>query len=145
MLSSGGFDSLTAKHDLAHELAGAGRAEVLHIGDHDPSGVHIFLALAEDVSAMVRGLGGNEPAFTRLAVTLAQAEALGLLTAPPKPTDRRAFAGETVQAEAIPPDVLATLVGDAIAGRQDWETRADVLGREASARADLLNRLGVAA
>ena len=36
--SGGGFDSLTAKHDLACLLAGWGRAEVLHIGDHDPSG-----------------------------------------------------------------------------------------------------------
>jgi len=144
VLSSGGFDSLTAKHDLAHELAGAGRAEVLHIGDHDPSGVHIFAALRDDVSAMVKSLGGLPPTFTRLAVTLSQAEALGLPTAPPKPTDRRAFAGVTVQAEAIPPDVLAKMVSDAITTRQDQEIRLKLLDREAEDRTALLARLGVA-
>ena len=36
-----------------------------------------------------------------------QAEALGLPTAPPKPTDRRRFPGDTEQCEAIAPDVLA--------------------------------------
>jgi len=45
VLTSGGFDSLTAKHDLARELAdemetGVG-AEILHLGDLDPS-VNIF-------------------------------------------------------------------------------------------------------
>jgi glycine/D-amino acid oxidase-like deaminating enzyme len=34
--SGGGFDSLAAKRDLARLLAKWGRAEVLHIGDHDP-------------------------------------------------------------------------------------------------------------
>lgn len=89
VLSSGGFDSLTAKHDLARELAEVMRAgqvaEVLHIGDHDPSGVHLFTALAEDVSAMVRSIGGGTCLrFTRLAVTPEQIAALGLPTAPPE-------------------------------------------------------------
>lgn len=145
VLSSGGFDSLTAKHDLAQELAQADRAEVLHIGDHDPSGVHVFSSLADDVAAMVRALGGNAPSFTRLAVTREQAEELDLPTAPPKPTDRRAFHGETVQAEAIPPDVLAEIVRAAVMIRQDGATRAALLICEAEARADLLARLGALA
>lgn len=68
--TSSGFDSLTAKHDLAQELAeelmAGGKAEVLHLGDLDPSGVHLFMALAEDVVAMVRAIAGAEPRFTRL-------------------------------------------------------------------------------
>lgn len=149
VLSSGGFDSLTAKHELAREIADAQGfsegVEILHVGDHDPSGVHLFSALAEDVSAMVQSLGGPFPNFTRLAVTRAQAEALGLPTAPPKPTDNRAFQGETVQAEAIPPDVLSQIVRDAVEARQIASVRSDVLGREAEARLLLLDRLGVAA
>lgn len=142
--SSGGFDSLTAKHDLARELAALtdARAEILHIGDHDPSGVHLFAALSEDVAAMVDGLGGAKPTFTRLAVTSAQIEALALPTAPPKTTDRRAFTGETVQAEAIPPDVLTAAVAEAIQARQDTEIRLDVLAREAAGRAELLAMFG---
>src|SRR6266568_9278170 len=44
---AGGFDSSTVKHDLAEMMSGWSAAEVLHIGDHDPSGVHLFANLAE--------------------------------------------------------------------------------------------------
>lgn len=147
VLSSGGFDSLTAKHDLARELTeaaeGGQAVEVLHIGDLDPSGVHLFTSLAEDVQAMCYGLHPESaPRFTRLAVTPAQAAALALPTAPPKPTDRRAFTGDTVQAEAIPPDVLSRMVRDAIEDRQDEGTMRDLLAYEADARADLVARFG---
>ncbi len=68
VLSSGGFDSLTAKHALARELAtcDAPAAEVLHVGDLDPSGEHLFASLAEDVGAMAAALGGAAPRFSRL-------------------------------------------------------------------------------
>jgi hypothetical protein len=51
--SKGGFDSVTAKHALARELRsrGSARTLVLHLGDHDPSGGHIFKSLEEDVAA----------------------------------------------------------------------------------------------
>jgi superfamily II DNA or RNA helicase len=59
VISSGGFESVTDKHRLAVDLADDGRpTEVLHIGDHDPSGAHLFLALAEDVQAFADELGG---------------------------------------------------------------------------------------
>jgi hypothetical protein len=149
VLSAGGFDSLTAKHDLACEIAGAlrhhERAEVLHIGDMDPSGEHIFASLAEDVAAMVQAFCGDAPvpvAFTRLAVTPEQADRLGLPTAPPKPTDRRRFEGLTVQAEALDPATLAELVRAAITARRDVGAEAEVLAREAEFRAALLAKLG---
>ncbi len=146
VLTSGGFDSLTAKHDLARELAAAmdqgDPAEVLHLGDLDPSGVHLFSALAEDVAALCRALCGAEPAFTRLAVTREQADRLGLPTAPAKSTDRRRFTGETVQCEAIDPATLADLLREAIEARRDPEATGAMLAREADMRAVLLARLG---
>lgn len=145
-LTSGGFDSLTAKHDLAHELAaemdtGTG-AEILHLGDLDPSGEHLFTSLAEDVGAMCESLFGARPRFTRLAVTREQADRLGLPTAPPKPTDRRRFTGETVQAEAIDPATLSGILRDAIEARRCAATAADVLALEADMRAALVAKLG---
>ena len=60
------FESTTDKYRFAKELAGHDRpTEVLHIGDHDPSGAHMFLAFLEDVEAFARDLGG-EATFTRL-------------------------------------------------------------------------------
>lgn len=147
VLTSGGFDSVTAKHDLAQEMAlalgqGTQGAEVLHLGDLDPSGEHLFTSLAEDVRAMAHALCGAAPHFTRLAVTREQAVALDLPTAPPKPTDRRRFEGNTVQCEAIAPDVLSGILRDAIEARRDPQAEAVVLAREADMRAALVARLG---
>ena len=146
VLTSGGFDSLTAKHGLAHELAGAmdmgAPAEALHMGDLDPSGEHLFTSLAEDVGAMCEALCGARPRFTRLAVTRQQADRLGLPTSPPKPTDRRRFTGDTVQCEAIAPDMLEGILRDAIEARRNAATARAVLEREAEMRADLLAMLG---
>lgn len=146
VLTSGGFDSLTAKHDLALELAAAmdrgTGAEILHLGDLDPSGEHLFTSLAEDVGAMCESLFGARPRFTRLAVTREQADRLGLPTAPPKPTDRRRFTGDTVQCEAIAPDVLAGILRDAIEARRCAATAQRLLDRETDMRAALVAKLG---
>lgn len=146
VLTSGGFDSLTAKHDLACELAGeletGVRAEILHLGDLDPSGEHLFASLAEDVAAMCRAMCGAQPQFTRLAVTREQADRLALPTAPPKPTDRRRFTGGTVQCEALDPVTLEQILRDALEARRDYDAVADVLGMEADMRAALLAQMG---
>jgi hypothetical protein len=140
--SCGGFDSLTAKRDLAVRLGEYPRVEVLHVGDHDPSGVHLYLSMAEDVRQIARDLGlGVDIRFTRLAVTPSQIAELGLPTAPPKATDRRAFEGETVQGEAIPPDRLAEIVRKAIDVRVDPDALAQVFDREKDIRRRLMIRL----
>ena len=119
VISSGGFESVTEKHALALDLSAHSEpVEVLHIGDHDPSGAHLFLALAEDVEAFGMRYG-LEITFTRLAVTPDQIEAMALPTAPAKATDNRAFEGETCQAEAIAPDAPAAIVRDALDERID--------------------------
>jgi hypothetical protein len=121
VISSGGFDSVTAKHDMACKL-GDDPHEVLHLGDFDPSGVHICSSLAEDLEAFADGLGLYAAEMTRLAVTPAQISALRLPTAPPKVTDRRSFeAAGTVQCEAIPPDELARILEHAITERIDMD------------------------
>jgi hypothetical protein len=145
VMSGGGFDSLTDKHKFAAELANHDRpTEVLHIGDHDPSGTHMFLAFLEDVEAFARDLGGDVT-FTRLAVTPDQIapppRGYGLSTAPPKPGDNRAFSGRTCQAEALAPDVLADILRTAIEARIDRRIYDQVLRRERAARRDLLRRM----
>lgn len=142
--SGGGFDSLTAKYDLATRFGTRPvEVEVLHVGDYDVSGVHVFSSLMEDVQALVRDLGRNTPVtFTRLAVTSAQKVDFSLPTAPPKETDRRRFDDtETVQAEALPPDILAQIVRDAINARVDRTTLNHILARERRIRERLAERL----
>src|SRR5262249_53892472 len=142
VMSGGGFDSLTDKHNFAAALAGHDRpTEVLHIGDHDPSGGHMFLAFLEDIEAFCRDLGGNAT-FTRLAVTPKQIERYRLPTAPPKSTDRRAFRGQTCQAEALAPDVLAAILRTALEVNIDHRVLRRVLRSEKAIRRDLTRRLG---
>jgi hypothetical protein len=62
-----------------------GDTRVLHIGDHDASGVHVFQSLAEDVTAFVARR--RSVSFHRLA-TPAQIIKLILPTASAKETDR---------------------------------------------------------
>ena len=146
--SSGGFSSVTAKHDLAQTICQQGPTEIFHIGDHDPSGVHLFQNLSEDVSKIVSDLDGiDSPKFTRLAVTPEQIQEFSLPTAPAKKTDRRSFAGvgddasATVQAEAIPPDALAQIVRQAINNRMDLKLYEDVLNNEDEQRQLLTMRI----
>jgi hypothetical protein len=144
VIGSGGFDSLTAKYDLAQALGQFdGTTEVLHIGDLDPSGIHVFLSMAEDVEALISDLRRPGRAiFTRLAVIPEHITALNLQTAPPKSSDPRIFDGEeTVQAEAIPPDELARIVTDAIKKRLDPVAFADILERERRGRDWLVDQL----
>ena len=141
VMSSGGFDSVTEKHAFAAELARHSRpTEVLSIGDQDGSGVWMFAAYLEDVEAFTRELGG-EATFTRLAVTPKQVREFNLPIAPPKSTDRRAFRGQTCQAEALAPDVLAGILRDAIEARIDRRALDRVLRREQAVRRELTERL----
>jgi len=142
VISGGGFDSLTEKYKLACIVAVADRpTEVLHIGDHDPSGAHLFLAFAEDVRAFAAEFGSSV-SFTRLAVTPEQIEQYELPTAPRKEGDKRAFTGETCQAEALAPDDLARIVRDAIEARVDAVEYDKLLRREKRERKHLIARLG---
>jgi hypothetical protein len=143
VISSGGFDSTTAKYAMAQTLSQFEKAEVLHIGDHDPSGVHVFSSIAEDVRAFAAGLNGSAlPVFTRLAVTPEQITELSLPTAPPKSNDHRSFEGsETTQVEAIPPDVLVAIITDAITSRLDRTAYDAVLAQEERTKAQLRRTL----
>jgi len=131
--SSGGFDSITSKHTIGKEF-GSVDSLVLHLGDLDPSGEHIYSSLAEDIKEFSKCYGG-EPEFIRLAVTREQVKQYDLPTSPPKARDNRSFDGDTTQCESLPPRILAEIVPAAIEGNLDMEQYQAVVEREGSARA----------
>jgi hypothetical protein len=128
--SAGGFNGVTGKYELARNIVEEaddnGRpTRVLHIGDFDPSGEHVFSSLEEDVEAFVLGLGGSSSIvdFERVAVIEPHIAVYGLPTAPPKPTDQRSFSGTaTVQAEALTPAQMAALLEQALL--RGWDQAA---------------------
>jgi urease beta subunit len=142
--SGGGFDSLSGKHAAALRAADNPEIEthILHIGDDDPSGVHVYSSLAEDVIAFASSFGARV-VFQRVAVTPAQAARYGLPTAPRKASDNRKFEGQdTTQAEALPPDLLASLLTEAIEAHRDPDVHRQVLEREEADRNRLRGLLG---
>jgi hypothetical protein len=132
--SSSGFDSLTVKHDLFREALRreeefGQRTLLLHLGDHDPSGVSVYESMAEDLEAFGEDQGEDGLIeVRRVALTPAQIQLLGIATTPDevKPSDSRSKAfiarglEPAAQLEAIPPDTLTVIV------RQSVETALDV-------------------
>lgn len=140
--SSGGFDGVSQKQRLGVAFANQGPTTILHIGDLDPSGVHMFSSLEEDITAFALDKGGDVE-FVRVALTTQQVEDYGLPKAPPKKTDKRSFEGLTTQCEALKPTDLAQLVEGEILARIEYPTYQSMLEVEAQLRLDatqLLNQ-----
>lgn len=142
--SAGGFNGLTDKYETAQRLAGQSRpAVILHVGDHDPSGCAIVDSLAEDIGAFVAGLAPEVTLeFRRAAVTPAQIERYNLPTAPQKRADRRGeHMADTVQAEALPPDVLAAELTAAVEEVTDLDALVAARDLGAAERAQIVAQL----
>jgi hypothetical protein len=139
--SAGGFNGLTDKYQTAQRIADQEKPVIIfHVGDYDPSGCAIVDSLADDVNAFVAELNRwQEIDWRRIAVTPEQIDRYSLPTAPQKHTDVRGEAmDDTVQAEALPPDVLAREIDEAISAvlDQDALDAARELGRRE--RAEIL-------
>lgn len=147
--SSGGFSGVTAKYALAENIAKHfyefdRPTVILHMGDYDPSGEHIFLNLERDVGAFLDDItAGSVSLFHRIAVTPEQIVWFALPTAPAKLSDNRSFAGlngdgtSIVQVEALNPDDLAKIVNAAIRIYWNTDIASSVKAREAKDRAKL--------
>lgn len=149
--SCSGFDSLTAKKDIAERVCAKGkRAVILHLGDFDPSGVAIFTAVEQDVQAFVaadRPHGYCSVEFQRVALKPEQVTTYALPTAPAKKSDSRTKRwGEapTCQLEALTPDQIATLLTSAIEGYLDLDRLTADVAREAQERRRLTRALPAA-
>jgi hypothetical protein len=112
-----GYASLSFLHEAAENISYmhkmGKRTLIFHLGDYDPSGVNA----ANKIEETLRDLsGGADITFKRLAVLPEQISDWDLPTRPTKQSDSRAkgFAAQSVELDAIPPDVLRQLVRDEI-------------------------------
>jgi hypothetical protein len=143
--SCGGFASLSAVRQIVDRVVGCNVETIfLHVGDYDPSGESIFDAMTRDVAAFVekdRVLATSKFTPTRVALTLAQIKAYRLPTSAPKSSDARTqnWTGTgTCQLEALPPNVLAGVVENAILDWIDEDALEEVMEDERNERAELL-------
>jgi hypothetical protein len=94
---------------------------VLYVGDHDPAGLEIETSLADKLVSFAAGLH-HEPWFVRVGVTWEQVVALDLPGTRPK---KNYGFPAAVEAEALPPRMLRSLLDETIASyvdRQQLET-----------------------
>lgn len=142
--SAGGFASLSATHEIAERaLQRNVPTVILHVGDFDPSGVSIFEAMMSDAAAFVaadRAIKTLEIIPVRVALKDEQVLRYDLPTAPAKSSDARSrsWSGGTCQLEALPPDVLAELVREAILNWVDLDVLEEHRIAERQERAELL-------
>ena len=157
-----GSTRITLKHEAAERIATREVPTiVLHVGDFDPSGEHVFTSAAEDVGAWVEHLTGSGGdlfdlfvafgggggstewvTFERVAVTPEQIDEYGLDTQPRKAPRKGepSFSGEeTCQAEALAPDDLAEIVREAVQIHIDPLVFDRVLADEETERALLVD------
>lgn len=112
----GGFSSLSFVHEAAEQQNATGDTRPLiiyYIGDYDPAGVLIDVALERELRLH---LNGDIPmVFERLAINADQIATYDLPTKPRKASDIRSQqVAATVEAEAMPARILRGLMRDAI-------------------------------
>jgi len=144
VFSKSGYSSLTATREIADRaLEREVPTVLLHVGDFDPSGESIFEVIAEDAAAFVeadRAILPQRIEARRVALTRGQVAEHDLPTAPPKTGDSRSkkWKGDTCQLEALPPDVLAGIVKNAIRNEFDLDRYERGVEQERRDRAELL-------
>ena len=121
-------------------IAQAGKkCVILHLGDHDPSGIDMTRDISERLS-----LFGARVRVRRIALNMAQIEQYSPPPNPAKLTDTRAqayirqYGGNSWELDALEPRTLDALIGDHIARYVDAEKFKLTLLRQEQDRATIL-------
>jgi len=133
-----GYSSQTAMHDAYERVRDAvedgKEATILYLGDLDPSGED----MVRDIDDRLNDLFGTEATVRKLGITPEQVEEYQPPPNPAKMTDSRAakFVEEhgynSYEVDALPPDVLRTVIDDAIDVYIDHDVLDDVIEQEAT-------------
>lgn len=126
-----GYPSQSELYDAGKRLARVQRNGlqpiILHLGDHDPSGLDMTRDANDRLAMFMRSAGAD---VRRLALNMAQVEEYDPPPNPAKDTDARfeayrdEFGDSSWELDALDPDVIAGLIRDSITGIIDsaaWE------------------------
>ena len=114
------------------------RVLLLHLGDHDPSGIDMTRDNEERLEMFAHAWLGNDFTVRRLALNMDQVEEYDPPPNPAKFSDSRFrtyvsdYGYESWELDALEPQVLETLIGDAIEEVIDWDAwnKAEVKEQE---------------
>jgi hypothetical protein len=137
---AGGFSSITLAYEAAsfiNDGADGKRVVIFYVGDYDPAGVLIDVALERELRQHLDPEVDLD--FRRLAITPQQISRYDLPTKPRKATDKRALHVEhTVEAEAMPAHILRELLRAEVEALLPDDALAVTKVTEQSERAQLL-------
>lgn len=133
LLAARGYPSASVLYDFAQsDLDGDGRnALILHLGDHDPSGIDMSRDLEERISLFTYG-GLFE--LRRIALNMDQVEEQNPPPNPAKTTDARfesylrKYGDESWELDALSPEYIVTLVREHLDNEIDfdaWDARKE--------------------
>ena len=144
---SRGYSSYTYVKDAVYRFqrnrGDAERVVILHLTDHDPSGLDMTRDLQDRFDAYSRGFL-FEVELKRVALTIDQVRQYVLIPNPTKVTDSRAggymaqYGDECWELDAIEPDELVRLVQEAVEGEvTDWAAWDKLRDQERGEREEL--------
>jgi len=139
-----GYSSLTMIHDAAKDLEAKDRpARILHFGDYDPSGQDAILTVQRDLKRLAPKTYEHGLEFKIVAVTPEQIQELALPTRPTKQSDTRSwgFGNESVELDAIEPDVLRQMVNDELQSEFPEGAREENARLQEETREEIRRRL----
>jgi hypothetical protein len=114
-------------------------AVILHLGDHDPSGID----MSRDIQDRLELFTGGRIEFERLALNMPQVKQYDPPPNPAKLTDSRCegymaiHGDESWELDALEPAVIVQLIRDAVEERRDDEQWAELKSKEDKERAGL--------
>jgi len=128
---------------VAHSKKNNQRPVILHLGDHDPSGIDMSRDIQDRLKLFTRSHGVRPPIFERLALNMDQVEQYGPPPNPAKITDSRAagyiaeHGDESWELDALEPAVLSGLILAWINKFRDQEKWDEAIEREEESKAAL--------
>lgn len=117
---------------LGRYLANGQHVTILHLGDHDPSGIDMTRDITDRLSTFSARFRekGSTLTVDRIALNMSQIDQYAPPPNPAKTTDARfeeymrLYGTESWEIDALDPDVLRTLITDAVEpliDRQEWD------------------------
>lgn len=122
---SRGYSSYTKVMEALERFPQRKNVIILHFADHDPSG----LDMSRDLNSRLDGYSGTNNGglvVKRIALSIEQVRELALPPNPTKKADSRAreytakYGDQCWELDAVPPDMLAQWVSDAVKREIDW-------------------------
>lgn len=145
LLAARGYPSVTVLHEFATEeiipaMEDGQQVSILHLGDHDPSGIDMTRDLRERLGLFT----GCDVFIERVALNMDQVEEHALPPNPAKSSDKRFseyarnYGNESWELDALPPEYLAELVRDNAERYIDRQQRKKTAAAIAETKAQLL-------